>query len=82
MFPLSPHSAWREQDMIARMGPLWSEKDEAKRIAGYKAIDRYIAENGLVIPLVQYKQPIIFKSSVKLVPYGSGILRPDKFTIA
>jgi peptide/nickel transport system substrate-binding protein len=82
MFPLSPHSAWREQDMIARMGPLWSEKDQAKRIAGYKALDRYIADNGLVIPLVQYKQPIVFKSAVKVVPYGSGVVRPDKFKLA
>ena len=82
MFPLSPHSAWRQQDMIARMGPLWSEKDETKRIAGYKALDRYIAENALVIPLVQYKQPIVFKAGVKVVPYDSGILRPDKFSIA
>ena len=28
------------------IGPLWGEKDEAKRIAGWKAVDRYIAEQG------------------------------------
>ena len=36
------------------IGPLWGEKDEAKRIAGWKAVDKYIAEKGYVIPLVQY----------------------------
>ena len=34
------------------IGPLWGEKDEAKRIDGWKAVDRYIAENALVIPLL------------------------------
>ena len=33
------------------IGPLWGEKDEAKRIAGWKAVDKYIAEKGYVIPL-------------------------------
>ena len=36
------------------IGPLWGEADEAKRIAGWKAVDKYIAENALVIPLLQY----------------------------
>ena len=31
------------------IGPLWGEKDEAKRIAGWKAVDRYIAEHGYVM---------------------------------
>ena len=50
------------------IGPLWGEKDEAKRIAGWKAVDKYIAEKGYVIPLVQYSQPIVFKSSLKVTP--------------
>ena len=36
------------------IGPLWGEADEAKRIAGWKAVDKYIAENAYVIPLLQY----------------------------
>jgi peptide/nickel transport system substrate-binding protein len=47
-----------------QIGPLWGEKDEAKRIAGWKAVDKYIAEKGYVIPLVQYSQPIVFKASI------------------
>ena len=27
------------------IGPLWGEADETKRIAGWKAVDKYIAEN-------------------------------------
>ena len=39
------------RDLDDMIGPLWGEKDEAKRIAGWKAVDKYIAEKGYVIPL-------------------------------
>ncbi|MCW6509992.1 ABC transporter substrate-binding protein [Lichenifustis flavocetrariae] len=76
MFGPSPHSAWKSDDLDAKIGPLWGEKDEAKRIAGWKAVDQYIAEEGLVIPLLQYAQPVIYKSSLKLTPNVSGALQP------
>ena len=34
MFGPSPHWAWKGKDLDALIGPLWGEKDEAKRIAG------------------------------------------------
>jgi peptide/nickel transport system substrate-binding protein len=58
------------------IGPLWGEKDEAKRIAGWKAVDKYIAEKGYVIPLVQYSQPIVYKASLKVIPNATGALQP------
>ena len=33
MFGPSPHSAWKTDDLDAKIGPLWGEKDEKKRIA-------------------------------------------------
>ena len=63
MFGPSPHSVWDGQDLIDMIGPLWGETDEAKRIAGWKAVDKYIAEKGYVIPLLQYVQPIIHSTS-------------------
>src|SRR6202043_1185284 len=65
MFSKSPHSAWHSDDLDAKIGPLWGEKDEAKRIQGWKAVDRYIAENAYVLPLLQYAQPILCKSDLK-----------------
>ena len=44
MFGPSPHSVWDGEDVIGLIGPLWGEPDEAKRIAGYKAVDKHIAE--------------------------------------
>ena len=52
MFGPSPHSVWDGADLIEMIGPLWGEPDEAKRIAGWKTVDAYIAENALVIPLL------------------------------
>jgi len=82
MFGPSPHCAWKGQDTVERIAPLWGEKDEAKRIAGYKAVDRYIAENGLVIPLMQYVQPIVFRDTLTVTPYISGSLVPQAIKTA
>jgi len=77
MFGPSPHCAWKGKDTIERIGPLWGEKDEAKRIAGWKAVDKYIAEEGEVIPLFQYVQPIIHKKGVKVVSQANGMILPQ-----
>ena len=68
----SPHSAWHSDDLDAKIGPLWGEKDEKKRIAGWKAVDRYIAEQGYVLPLLQYAQPIVYKADLKVVAEQVG----------
>lgn len=82
MFGPSPHSAWKGKDLVERIGPLWGEKDETKRIAGWKAINKYIAEEGEVIPLFQYVQPIIHKKGLKMVPYANGMVLPQFVTPA
>jgi peptide/nickel transport system substrate-binding protein len=82
MFGPSPHSVWDGQDLFDKIVPLWGEADEAKRIAGWKEVDRYIAENALVIPLMQYVQPILHASGVNVVPHASGALLPHLMTRA
>lgn len=76
MFGPSPHSVWDGKDLIDMIGPLWGEKDEAKRIDGWKKVDAYIAENALVIPLLQYVQPILSAKGVTVTPHASGALLP------
>lgn len=76
MFGPSPHSVWDGQDLIDMIGPLWGEADEAKRIDGWKKVDTYVAENALVIPLLQYVQPILHAPGVVVVPHASGALLP------
>ena len=82
MFGPSPHSAWKTADVDAMIGPLWGEKDEAKRIEGYKKVDRYIADNGLVIPLFQYVQPIVYRQGLKVVPHVANYILPQTITPA
>jgi len=77
MFGPSPHSVWDGADLIEKIGPLWGEADEAKRIAGWKAVNTYIAENALVIPLLQYVQPILHAPGVVVTPHASGALLPQ-----
>ena len=74
MYGPSPHSVWDSQDIIDMINPLWGEADEEKRIAGWKAVSKYIAEQGYVIPLIQYVQPIIYASTLSVTPNVSGAL--------
>ncbi|MEO6298915.1 MAG: ABC transporter substrate-binding protein [Paracoccaceae bacterium] len=76
MYGPSPHSVWDSQDLIDKINPLWGEPDEAKRIQGWKDVDRYIAENAYVIPLLQYVQPILSATGVVVTPHASGALLP------
>jgi peptide/nickel transport system substrate-binding protein len=80
MFGPTPNSAWKTADMDAKIAPLWGEKDEAKRIAGYKAASRYIADEGYVLPLWQYYQPLLFKKSLKVPAYTAGFILPQTVT--
>jgi peptide/nickel transport system substrate-binding protein len=80
MFGPSPHSVWDGEELINMIGPLWGESDEAKRIEGWKGVDRHIAANALVIPLLQYVQPILHSSDVNVVPHASGALLPHLMT--
>lgn len=76
MFGPSPHSVWDGKDTFDAILPLWAESDEEKRIAGWKDVDRRIAENAEVIPLLQYVQPIVHDARIKVTPHRSGALLP------
>jgi peptide/nickel transport system substrate-binding protein len=76
MFTPSPHSAWKTPDVDALIGPLWAEKDEAKRIAGWKKVNRYIAENALVLPLYQQVQPVLHRAGLGFKPHVANFVLP------
>lgn len=76
MFGPSPHAVWDGEDLINMIAPLWGEADEEARIQGWKDVDRFIAEDGLVIPLLQYVQPILHDPRIEVVQHASGALLP------
>lgn len=80
MFGPSPHSVWDGQDTFDAILPLWGERDEAKRIAGWQEVDRRIAAEAEVIPLLQYVQPILHVAGVNVTPHRSGALLPHLMT--
>lgn len=82
MFGPSPHSVWDSPDLIEMIGPLWGEADEAARIEGWKAVDRYIAEHAYVLPLWQFVQPVVHAHGVNVVQHASGALLPHLMTRA
>ena len=77
MFSYSPHSAFKSPEVDRLIGPLWGEADENKRISGYQKADLYIAEEGLVIPLLQYAQPVVHSSKIKFTPHTAGFILPQ-----
>ncbi|MDC0434959.1 ABC transporter substrate-binding protein [bacterium] len=76
MFGPSPHSVWDGEETLNAIAPLWGEKDEATRIEGWKKVDRIIAENAEVIPLLQFVQPILYDKNINVTPHRSGALLP------
>lgn len=82
MFGPTPHSVWDGQDLVDMIAPLWAEADEEARIQGWKDVDRYVADNALVIPLLQYVQPVLSAPGVNVVPHRSGALLPHLMTRA
>ena len=77
MFGPSPHSTWDTDDLDGMIGPLWGEKDEAKRIAGWQKVNRYIAEKAYVFPLYQQVQPVVFKKGLKFQGHFANFVLPQ-----
>jgi len=76
MMSNSLHSSWKSKDLDERIAPLFKEKDNAKRLAGYREVNRYIAENAYVLPLFQYYRPVIYKAELAFKPHTAGYLLP------
>ncbi len=76
MFGPSPHSVWDGKNVLALLGPLAAEGDYEKRIALYKVAESYIISHGMVIPLYQRKQPIVYDKGLKFAPYANNWILP------
>ena len=77
MFSKSPHTSWKGGEVDAVLSALFVEKDEAKRMAGYKALNKTIADNAYVLPLFQFYQPVVWKSALSFKPHLAGFIQPQ-----
>ena len=74
---VGPFATWRTPEVESRVLPLLAEMDEPKRIAGYKAVDRYLAEEGIALPLLQYVQPVVHRKGLEFTPHVAGTVLPQ-----
>jgi peptide/nickel transport system substrate-binding protein len=76
MFGPSPHSVWDGPVVTALLGPLAAEGNYEERIKNYKTAEWYIIGHGMVIPLYQRKQPIVYKSDIEFEAYANNWILP------
>lgn len=79
--PKSIFSAYKSEDLGQMIQPLLTEMDEAKRIAGYKAVNRFAAEQGYTIPLYQSVKTIAHTDKVAIKKYSNGLTLPSTYTL-
>ena len=46
-------------------------------MAGYKALNKTIADNAYVLPLFQFYQPVVWKSALSFKPHLAGFIQPQ-----
>ena len=80
MYSQSQSSTFKSSELDKLIDPLWSETDEGKRISGFKDVDRFILEEGLVIPVLQYFKSVVHRPGIQFISYASGVILPQKIT--
>jgi len=77
LFSKSPHTSWKGGEIDAALMALFIEKDETKRMLGYRAVNRTIAENAYILPLLQFYQPVVYKAGLDFKPHIAGYVLPQ-----
>lgn len=80
--PKGPFRVWESEDMIPLIDPVFTEKDEGRRIAAAKKAARYAVEKGYIIPLYQVVQPVVMKRELSYQPFPTGVLVPQEMSWA
>lgn len=81
MLSNSPDSAFKSAELDRLIMPLMNEPDERKRIRGYQKIDRYVADEGLIIPLVQFFQTVVHTRDIEFTPHSGGEVLPQEIRV-
>lgn len=81
MDPKKRFSVWKSDDISPRLDPLLVEVDYDKRMAGYRAFDRWTVEQGYAFPLLQSTNTVVHTNKVQYVPYKNGWTLPYAWTM-
>jgi peptide/nickel transport system substrate-binding protein len=74
--PKLPFSTWKSEDVGERVGKLFSETDEKKRIEGYRELNKFVVEQGYAMPLLEGVSTIAYRSDVAYKPSANGWVYP------
>jgi peptide/nickel transport system substrate-binding protein len=70
--PKMPFSAWKGAEVGDKVQALFNIADYAKRIAGYRELNRFAVEAGATIPLLQSVQTLARKKNLTYTRYANG----------
>jgi peptide/nickel transport system substrate-binding protein len=79
MISKSPHSSWKGGQLDVALNELFVQKDETKRLEGYKALNRLISEQSYILPMFQYFQPVVLRKGLAFEPHAAGYVMPSLF---
>ncbi|MBV8535797.1 MAG: ABC transporter substrate-binding protein [Alphaproteobacteria bacterium] len=74
--PKLQFSAWKSDDMGERIGRLFNETDEAKRLEGYREVNKFAVEQGYAMPLLQGVSTVAYHNDVAYKPFANGWIYP------
>lgn len=77
-----PFATFRRPDITAKIKPLFDIADYDERIRKYDELNRWLIEEGAIIPLLQAIQTIGFSNQFNFQPWTNGWILPSAITKA
>ena len=72
-------ATWKDMSLGPRIDGLMTEVDEAKRMAGYKALNVESSEKSWAIPLMQGVTTVAYTSTLRPVLFDNGYVLPAEY---
>ena len=72
-------ATWKDMSLAPRIDGLMTEVDEAKRMAGYKALNAESSEKSWAIPLLQGVATVAYSSTLQPVLFDNGYVLPVEY---
>ncbi len=73
-------STWKEAKLSTQLDALNGQMDEAKRVAGYQALNREAAENAWSLPVLQSIATVAYKKGLNVPTYQTGYILPQEYS--
>jgi peptide/nickel transport system substrate-binding protein len=77
--PKSIFSVYKSPELGEMIARLLVETDEAKRFAGYRALNEYATQKGYTIPLLQAVKTVAYAKGLDFKKYDNGWILPQTY---